>query len=329
MKYSQYLEFEKLLNENNLTVDDVKENPEVLNEAGLGLIAAIAGGGLAILFRKALLSWGIKSFYLKRLSSFAHHFERTIMNQVSQMAKKSAKYRQNLLAKDKQLRNDESEEAQEERKALAVHKSNYERRLTKEVNSFIDKISEHKTKEVYAKIEDVPALSEGHKLALKSFWEAEISGIRVGAFQKLTDDGIITDQTVLDALKQEAADIKAEAQERMKKSKAIIEKEKKEGEGKEGEGKEGEGKTLSEKVESSIEELYAEKDKMKEEDLLRKIRFIVSDLKKIGDDEKENELFGLLKDKIGLDKIKAAQHVKSAPEKDEHKQTILDDEDKL
>ena len=56
MKYNQYLEFEELLKENNLSVDDVKENPEVLNEAGLGILGAIVGGALALMFRKRLLS---------------------------------------------------------------------------------------------------------------------------------------------------------------------------------------------------------------------------------------------------------------------------------
>lgn len=324
MKYSQYLELEKRLHEKNITMDDIKENKEILNEAiGLGFLGAIAGGALALIFRKQLLSWGIKAIYLKRMNSFAKNFEKKILEQVGEMAKKSAQYRQNLLKKDKQLRTDDSEEAAEERKALQVHKQNYERRLTKEVNNFIDKISAHKTKEIEAKIEDLPGVSEGHKLALKSYWEVKLAETRLSAFQKLTDEGVITDKDILDALKQEAADIKAEAEANLKNAKKKIETEKKE----EGE----EERDPAKKIENNIGEVLAEKDKMKEEDFLRKIRLILTDMKKLDDSDEQNRLFNIMKEKIGIDKIKAAQKVSAAePEEEEApEQTVLEPEDEL
>ena len=325
MKYSQYLEFEKILKENNLAVDDVKENPEVLNEAGLGIIAAIAGGGLALLFRKQLLSWGVKSAYVSRLNKFLDGFKNKVLQQVSVMAKQSLKYRQNLLAKEKQLRADDSEEAAEERKTLQVHKVNYERRLTKEVNNFIDKMAELKSKEIYKKIEDLPLMSEGHKMALKGYWEMKIPEIKLAAFKQLTDDGILTDKEVLATIKQEAEDIAAEAKANLKNIKKKITTEDTE---KEGEGEEG--KSLEETIENNIQEMNAEKSGMKEEDLLRKIRMTLNDLKKVEDKDEQGRLFNLLKDAFGIDSIKAAQKVTVEPEKEpEVKQSVIDTEDKL
>jgi len=325
MKYSQYLEFEKVLKENNLAVDDVKENPEVLNEAGLGIIAAIAGGGLALLFRKQLLSWGVKAAYLSRLNKFLDGFRSKVLQQVSVMAKQSLKYRQNLLAKEKQLRADDSEEAAEERKALQVHKANYERRLTKEVNNFIDKMAELKSKEIYKKIEDLPLISEGHQMALKGYWEMKIPEIKLAAFKQLTDDGILTDKEVLATIKQEAEDIAAEAKANLKniKKKITTEDTEKEGE---------EGKSLEETIEDNIQEMNAEKTGMKEEDLLRKIRMTLNDLKKVEDKDEQGRLFNMLKDAFGIDKIKSAQKVTIEPEAEkepEIKQSVIDTEDKL
>jgi len=327
MKYSQYVEFERVLNENNLTVDDVRENPNVLNEIGLGLVGAIFAGGLGILFRKTLLSWGIKSMYLRRLNGFASNFERTILKQVSTMAKKSAQYRQNLLKKEQSLRGDDSEEAGEERKALAVHKQNYDRRLTKEVNGFIDKIAELKTKEVSQKIEELPAVSEGHKLALKGYWEMKIVDTKLAAFRQLSDDGIITNKDVLDGIKQEAEDMKAETAAKLKNTKAVIDKEKKEAE-----GEEGKEKSMKETVAANIEELGAEKGKLKEEDLLRRVRMTIRDIKKVEDDDDQSELYDLLKTKVGMDVIKASKNVDiSEPEdvEDKVEQSVLSKDDEL
>ena len=325
MKYNQYLEFEGLLKENNLSVDDVRENPEVLNEAGLGILGAIVGGALALMFRKRLVSWGVKSAYVARLNKFLDTFESKVLQQVSIMAKQSLKYRQNLLAKEKQLRNDDSEEAAEERKALAVHKTNYERRLIKEVNNFIDKMAELKSKEIHKKIDDLPLTTDGHKMALKGYWEMKIPEIKLSAFKKLTDDGILTDQETLNAIKQEAKDLADEAKANLGNIKKTIKAEK-DKEGEEGE----EGKSLGETVEANIQEMVAEKDKLKEEDLLRRIRMTLNDLGKIEDKDEQGRLFNLLKDAFGIEMIKTARKVTVEPSKEpETEQTVIDPEDKL
>ena len=304
MKYSQYIELEKLLNENNLTIDDVRENPEVLNEIGIvgGIVAGVLGG-LGILFRKYLLSWGIKGAYIKKLNFVANRFKNKTLKHVSALGKKSIKFRQDLVTKGKKMEHIQGPEAEEEKKALQQQKQNWDNNLSKDVNKFIEKTTENKTREIYNKLDNLKRAKDGHKMALKNYWERLITDIKLDAYQKLSDDGIITDPDVLKNYEQIATDQKEEAKFNLRNIKKILRREKAETITKK------EGKKESEKKSSltyRIDNLKNSKGMLSEINFLRKLRMIMVDAKKMENKIEQKKITDLLTQKFDEDTLKKA-----------------------
>jgi len=302
MKYSQYIEVEKLLEKNNLTIADVKENPDVLNEVGVGLIGAIFAGGLGLLFRKKLLSWGVKSYYVERLKTYGKKFERLVLKNVSKKAKANAEYRQSLIKKEIKLEPMGGPEAEAEKRAVQNLKQNYERRISKDIDGYIDNIMYNKNKEIKLKIEAIKSLSESHKIALKIFWDTIFYDIKQRAHKQMADDGIITDPVILNAIMQEAQDGKDEALYKLSHLKKVLAKEKEQ----EKQGSEEKKVSRVEKIRNNIEELAAEKSGMKEADVIRKTRAIIRDIKTV-DEKDKYDLFDQLENKVGREVIRGAR----------------------
>jgi hypothetical protein len=304
MKYSQYIELEKLLNENNLTIDDVRENPEVLNEIGIvgGIVAGVLGG-LGILFRKYLLSWGIKGAYIKKLNFVANRFKKRTLKNVSALGKKSIKFRQGLVAKNKKIEHIQGPEAEEEKKAIQQQKQNWDNNISKNVNKFIEKTTENKTKEIYNKVDNLKRATDGHKMALKNYWERLISDIKLDTYQKLSDDGIITDPDVLKNYEQIATDQKEEAKFNLRNIKKILRRERTET------IKKKEGKKESEEKSSltyKIDNLKNSKGMMSEINFLRKLRMIMVDAQKMENKVEQKKITDLLTQKFDEDTLRDA-----------------------
>lgn len=304
MKYSEFLELNEVLVEHNLTIDDVKENREVLNEVSLwGVLAGIVTlGGLVGFFGKTLLRAGIKKVYLVKINGIAKKFEEKIIENASKLGKKTVQIRQQLVQKEKQLRSQEGEEAKAELDALVNQKREYERRFIRETNEFISKISTSKSKEIYERIDEIKKLKDSQKTALKTYWETQIPHIRLNAFNQLIKDGIITDKELISQLNQDLKEDLKEAKEkteRFLKSAKKGEPEKTE-ETKPGEEKPGEAKsekTGAQKVEENIKELIAEKDKYDRKELTKRVTLLIKDIKKLSKDERA-PLYALLADEF-------------------------------
>lgn len=306
MKYSEFLELNEVLIEHNLTIDDVKENREVLNEISLlGVLTGIVTlGGLVGFFGKSLLRAGIKKIYLTKINGIAKKFEQIIVENASKLGKKTVQIRQQLVQKEKQLRSQEGEESKAELDALINQKREYERRFIRETNEFISKISTSKSKEIYEKIDEIKKLKDSQKTALKTYWETQIPHIRLNAFNQLIKDGIITDKELMAQLNQ---DLKEDLKEAKEKTERFLKSAKKgeKPEGEEGEKKPGEEgttekkveKTGAQQVESNIKELIAEKDKYDRKELSNKITLLIKDIKKLNRDERA-PLYALLADEF-------------------------------
>jgi len=306
MKYSEFLELNEVLIEHNLTIDDVKENREVLNEVSLlGVLTGIVTlGGLVGFFGKSLLRAGIKKIYLTKINGIAKKFEQIIVENASKLGKKTVQIRQQLVQKEKQLRSQEGEESKAELDALINQKREYERRFIRETNEFISKISTSKSKEIYEKIDEIKKLKDSQKTALKTYWETQIPHIRLNAFNQLIKDGIITDKELMAQLNQ---DLKEDLKEAKEKTERFLKSAKKgeKPEGEEGEKKPGEEgttekkveKTGAQQVESNIKELIAEKDKYDRKELSNKITLLIKDIKKLNRDERA-PLYALLADEF-------------------------------
>lgn len=304
MKYSEFLELNEVLIEHNLTVDDVKENREVLNEVSLlGVLAGIVTlGGLVGFFGKSLMRAGIKKVYLVKINNIAKKFEEKIVENASKLGKKTVQIRQQLVQKEKQLRSQEGEESKAELDALVNQKREYERRFIRETNEFISKISTSKSKEIYERIDEIKKLKDSQKTALKTYWETQIPHIRLNAFNQLIKDGIITDKELIGQLNQDLKEDLKEAKEkteRFLKSAKKGEAEKPE-EGKPEEKKPEEGKpekSGAQKVEDNIKELIAEKDKYDRKELSKRVTLLIKDIKKLSKDERA-PLYAMLADEF-------------------------------
>lgn len=324
MKYNQFLELDEILNENNITVDDIKENHEVVNEViGLGLLGGILAG-FGLLFRKALLRWGIKKVYLVKLNNIGKRFERQILNKTSKIAKKSAVLRQRLVGKEKVLRAQETEEAATELESLIQKKQILERRVSKDVNEFITKVSGIQSKEVTERIDELKRLKPSQRTALKKYWEMLIIDIRLNAFNKLINDGIITDEEYISKIKQEFDAEREEAKEDLKNIGKKI-KEEVEGEKKE------KVEVTFESISQNIDELEKEKLTYEKDRLKRKIILIMRDIRKLEDKEQRVELNEKLIETFGKELMaeisKELRELKGQKEKIE--QETLKSEDNL
>lgn len=324
MKYSEFLQFEELLHENNLTYDDIRENQRALNEIGIG--AALIGGaiaaGLGTIFGKNLLRLGIKKVYLLKLKNVAKKFENQILSKTSSIGKKTVDIRQSIIRKEKELRAQEGEEVQAEMQTLLQRKSEYERKISKEINEFISKVSSLKTKEVYEKIDELKKLKESQKTAIKGYWEMQIVDIRINAFNKLIEDGVITDKDIINTLKQDFADEKKEAKQKLINIAKDIKSEEKE--------KEDVPEEITvQKISDNIRDLSSEKEKYNPDELERKVRLIMKDIKKLGKDSRL-DMYEKLADEFGKDYIiKLRKSSSDTEDKPREKQTILKSEDNL
>jgi len=316
MKYNQFIELDKILEENNININNIKKNPEVLNE--IGITTAVTGlltFGLAGLFNKALIRLGIKKIWLFKLKKIAEKFEKQVLEQTSIMSKKSAALRQEIVRKGKELKAADSEEASAEYDSLLQKKRDLERRVSRDINEFIlTKMTGNKTKEIYQKIDEKKRLKESQKTALKNSWDMLIINIRMDAFKKIIDDGIITDPDIINSLKQDFKDELKEKKNELKNIKLKIDKDKKES------GDEGDPNKIS----AYIEKLDNNRDTYSHEELGKKLIFVVTSIYKTSH-AYHIDLFNYLSDLFGEALIiKIRKKVKG--EKAEKQETLKNDE---
>ena len=175
MKYSQFIEMNKILENEDIQTDNV------LNEIGIitPLIIA-AASGIGVLFRKNILSWGVKKIYTQQLTNIAAKFRISI----NETVEKSIKTYQESTKKIKDVSYDSDS------KQLIDLQSQVLKMLYKS----IDSLSELKSKEVYDKIDKSKKMKDSSKMALKYYWETLTTDIKVGAISDLVTKNIITNK---------------------------------------------------------------------------------------------------------------------------------------
>ncbi len=323
MKYNQFLELEAVLRENDVTVKDIKEKPKVLNEvAGLLLLGGALATGLGLIFGKRLVGLGVKQIYLIRLKKIAKRYERVITRKTSKIGQKTAKLRQAFISKEKILQGIEGEEAEAELEALMQRKRNYDRKITRDIDEMVIRNSAFKTKEVQQRIDEINSLRESQKLALKGFWELLIIDIKVDAFNNLIEDGIITDESVIDALKAEFAEEKEDAKDKMSKVSKKLKDEKRE-EAKPTDDKAKTSEFDVDKISNNIKELASERESIGDEETSRQSKLIIKDIKKL-EKEQRDILYQLFVDEFGREfVIKLRKEISGAIEKKRERQSSL------
>jgi hypothetical protein len=236
MKYSEFIQLKELLENKNIFIKDIKENPKILSQNKLNEVSlpAILGGGallatLGVLFGKNLVRLGIKGIYLKKLKNASLNFKKTILLKVEEIAKKNVSLRQSVYQKKTELQNSKNrgQNIQAEYKLLSQRAKKIDATLTKEVNEFITKLSDTKTKEVYSKIDELKILKDNQKIALKGYWDTLLPDIRIDAFKKLIDNGTLSDKDIVESLNKSFKQTKLEEKIKMKKIQDELLKDKK------------------------------------------------------------------------------------------------------
>lgn len=313
MKYSQFLELDSILEENYVTTKDLKDE-QVLNEvSSLLLLGGALASGLGIIFGKRLLRLGVKQFYLLRLNKIAKKYERLIIKKTSSIGEKTAKIRQSFINKEKTLKNIGGEEAETELEALAQRKRNYDRKITRDLDDMITKNSSFKTKEVHSRIDDIKRLKESQKLALKGYWELLIIDIKVDAFNNLIEDGIITDESVIDSLKAELSEEKEDAKDKMTQASNKVRDENK--------AEEIQGDPVD-ILTTRIKDLALEKSSLGDEETNRQAKDIIKEIKKL-EKEKRDLLYKTMVDEFGRDFIIKLRREIAGRSQERERQTSL------
>jgi hypothetical protein len=294
MKYNQFLELEKILNDNNITLEDVKENKDVLNEIGVvGAVAGIVGAGLGLLFRKTLLRWGIEKIYMVKLRKLAEKFEKILFERVNKTAKKYLKVRRNLYKKEKELEGVNTEDARNDRETILYQKQQLERTIYRDINENVSRIILYKTRSVHEKIDELKSLRGSAKEALKSYWGNLTLDLTIEVFDLMTKNNLITDKGIIQSAKRSFEEQKKEMKEKLINVQRTLKKD-----------KEIEAKTPAKGISDNIDELVNEKDKYEEDELNRKIKLILGDIINVKDRENKRILYKKLTDEFGVDYIK-------------------------
>jgi len=181
MKYSQFIQLQPLLEEN------INSDKEKLNEVvGLLALGGLAASGIGFLFRKHILSWGVKQVYIQQLNRIGEKFK----DDINKTIETSIKTYQD---KVKKIKN--SDDIDQNRQLL-----NLQTNVLNIINKAVDNLTNLKTKEIYERIEKSKKMKESAKIALKYYWETLITDIKVGALTDLVSKNIITNKVLKDKI---------------------------------------------------------------------------------------------------------------------------------
>lgn len=156
-----------------------------LNESLLlaGLISGLLGFG--VLFRKKILSKGVKSIYMRQLVQNAKDFKRDAMKGLQKAIKPYVD------TKNKIKRNAGAAEWIDLKKESRNQVFNIERKIEETLTKYVDKVRELKSQEVNKKIDSSKRLSDTHKLALKYTWETLSTEVVTSLLAKLIHQKLI------------------------------------------------------------------------------------------------------------------------------------------
>ena len=232
MKYSQFIELEKTLNENNHTVEEFQTAiKEGFSDDKLYEFFGI---------NKALLSWGVKGIMAQKLKNQVEVFREDATETGKIAIKKLMNSKNKVSEQIKAIQKADKPVPQKAWDQIGT----IEKRIIKIVYDSMDKLAKLKTIQIEEKIDQSKKLKESAKMGLKYLWEKLITDAKVSILTKLMEDKIIETNSTLELLKtaskKEDEKLKVKAKEVNTKIKAV-EVKKKEGEKGEEKGEEEEG----------------------------------------------------------------------------------------
>jgi chloramphenicol O-acetyltransferase len=287
MKFNQYLELNEILKKDNLTLNELLDNPQKLNEGVLKSIIAGLAVGFGLIFGKRLKSWGIKSIYLSKLNKKYEIFTKMLIGKLDKFFIKSAKFRKDIIAKIEHLKTINTEQAKNELDNLIELRNQHRYRVTKQIINYAEDILKLKTKQVFKSINEVKSLRESHKDALMIYWKTLTMDLAQDMFTAAINKNADLNEEIIKKYKEKITDDKEEYAEQIQKiGKKIKEEDKL---------KNNDGEITFEKIEDNIKDLAHEKSSIDEDALKRKLRAIWRDTQKLKTREEKKEIFNDLK----------------------------------
>lgn len=213
MKFSQYIEAEKILKNQGLSFNEIKsKSKKQLNE--------IFG------INKALLSWGIKGILSNKLKKQAENFKKDLIDS-------SKKAIEKLKATKKEMESRVQKDTQGKIPLEISRKiATIELQFINIIIDNINKLSLIKTKEITNRIEKSTKMKESAKLGLKYLWQKLMSDIKIYILLNLMKEKIISVSTNIQGLKnaigEEDTEMKEKAREINDKIKDISQEKKEE-----------------------------------------------------------------------------------------------------
>ena len=168
MKFEEFLVLSDTLKEQNLTIKDLKEDPEMINEV-FGI-------------RKHLVSWGIKEVYAAQLRSMAKTLNKNLIDKIKSSTAKLIASKQSILNKYGEA---EQIPAETQRQIGVI-----ERKIVETINNLADKLSKIKTEQVDAKV-DKSSIKDTHKAAIKYYWQTLLADIKINALTTLIKQKVV------------------------------------------------------------------------------------------------------------------------------------------
>jgi len=303
MKFNQYLELNEILKKDNLTLNELLNNPQKLNEGILkGIIASLAVG-LGIVFGKRLKSWGIKSIYLHKLNKKYEIFTKMLIQKLDKFFVKASKFRKDIITKIEHLKTINTEQAKNELDNLIELKNQYNIKVTKQIINYAEDILKLKTKQVIKSINEIKSLRESHKDALTIYWRTITMDLAQDIFTSALNKNIDLDENLIKKYKEKLNDDKEEYTEQFQKLGRKIKEEDK--------LRNDDGEITFDKIEDNIKDLAHEKSSIDQDSLKRKLRAIWRDTQKLKTREEKKEIFNNLKNYFNDSLLKEVLELKT------------------
>jgi len=183
MKYSEYLQLRDILEENGISEEEYKRDPELYE----GILGSIGSGliNLAKKGMKAAVSKGISEAKKNELNNAAEKIKKWIIDEAIKGKEQEDHPLHKTIMKKEDLKDSEDRDAKAKIKVIDRELSNF---LRKKVNN--------KVKSIEQKISKNKNLTEKDKDALLEYWDDLSINLQVAIAESLSDAGIIEDTSV-------------------------------------------------------------------------------------------------------------------------------------
>lgn len=194
MRYSEYLQLRDLLDENGISWEDFKKDPQLYE----GVLSAIGKGlwNLAKKGMKSAVSKGISANKKEQLNKAAESIRTWILEEVKKGKENKTHPLYNILTKKdeyKKLLTNKKQKSQEEKDAIKSIRG-----IDRELSKFLRKKVDSKVKVIEQKISKNEHITDDDKELLQQYWDDLSINLEISIAEALSDAGIISDEGVED-----------------------------------------------------------------------------------------------------------------------------------